>query len=82
MDYIIANNEDNPSVAQIVVDDFCFFAGTPNQALIVKSNTPIIVPRNESFFGGIYRERMGERSGKNSAFLHQKKKQLFLIMKS
>lgn len=49
MGHIIADNEDNPSAAQIVVGDFCFFAGTPNQALIAKANAPIIVPRNESW---------------------------------
>jgi hypothetical protein len=30
MGYTIADDNENPTAAQIIVGDFCFFAGTPN----------------------------------------------------
>jgi hypothetical protein len=49
MGYAIADNNENPTAAQIVVGDFCFFAGTPNNGLVAQAATPIIVPQNEEW---------------------------------
>jgi len=49
MGYIIADDEISPSAAQIVIGDFCFFAGQPNEALVKKAAAPIIVPQNEEW---------------------------------
>jgi hypothetical protein len=35
MGYAIANNNENPTAVQIAVGDFCFFAGMPNEELIL-----------------------------------------------
>lgn len=46
MGYAISDNEEQPSAAQIVVGDFCFFAGKPNIELVKKASAPIIIPQN------------------------------------
>lgn len=45
MGYIISDGENPPVSAQIVVGDFCFFAGKPNAKLIKKAGAPILIPR-------------------------------------
>lgn len=49
MGYAISDDEENPSAAQIVIGDFCFFAGQPNQSLVQKAAAPIIIPQNEEW---------------------------------
>nr|WP_315024904.1 GNAT family N-acetyltransferase [uncultured Aminipila sp.] len=49
MGYAIADNNENPSAAQIVVGDFCFFAGTPNDKLVTQAAAPIIIPQNKEW---------------------------------
>lgn len=50
-----ADHEHSPEAAQIVVGDFCFFAGTPNRELIMNkpsgrvSDFIIMVPQNEKW---------------------------------
>ena len=60
MGYAIADNNENPSAAQIVNGDICFFAGAPNESLAAQAAAPIIVPKNkawektiESVLGGL-----------------------------
>lgn len=49
MGYAIADDDVNPSSAQIVVGDFCFFAGEPNAALAAKAAAPLIIPRSQEW---------------------------------
>ena len=49
MGYAIADDNENPTSAQIVTGDLCFFAGTPNDYLIAQAGAPIIIPRNEGW---------------------------------
>ena len=49
MGYAIADDDGNPSAAQIVNADFCFFAGRPNPELTAKAAAPILVPQNEAW---------------------------------
>lgn len=49
MGYAISDNDENPSAAQIVIGDFCFFAGKPNKSLVKKAAAPIIIPQNEDW---------------------------------
>jgi len=44
-----ADDNENPSCAQITVGDFCFFAGTPNAEFAKRAAAPIIIPRNEEW---------------------------------
>ena len=44
-----ADDNENPSSAQITVGDFCFFAGTPNAEFAKRAAAPIIIPRNEEW---------------------------------
>ncbi|WP_085832921.1 GNAT family N-acetyltransferase [Clostridium merdae] len=46
MGYFLTDDEQNPSAAQIVVGDFCFFAGVPKAALAAKAASPIIALQN------------------------------------
>ena len=49
MGYAIADNIENPSAAQIVIGDFCFFAGTPSDKLVAQAAAPIIIPQNKEW---------------------------------
>ena len=48
MGYAIADDDEHPTVAQIVVGDFCFFAGKPSEALAAQAAAPILTPQNEA----------------------------------
>lgn len=49
MGYALADREEDPTAAQIVVGDLCFFAGKPNAALIARAGAPILTPRAEDW---------------------------------
>ena len=49
MGYAIADQEEAPRAAQIVVGDFCFFAGEPQDRLICQAGAPILVPKDEAW---------------------------------
>lgn len=49
MGHAIVDDEKKPSAAQIVVADFCLFAGVPSKSLIEKAVAPILVPQNEQW---------------------------------
>lgn len=51
----LADDETTPKSAQIVMGDFCFFAGEPNAALIQRAAAPEIVPQNEAWCRAIER---------------------------
>lgn len=45
MGYAVTDSDENPASAQIVVGDFCFFAGTPSCELAAKAAAPLMIPR-------------------------------------
>ena len=49
MGYLLADDDENPTAAQIISGDFCFFAGKPNKALAAKAAATILVPQNEGW---------------------------------
>lgn len=49
MGYAVTDCEENPSSAEIVVGDFCFFAGVSNPGLAAKAAAPIMIPRTEAW---------------------------------
>jgi GNAT superfamily N-acetyltransferase len=49
MGYAVADQDQNPSAAQLVIGDICFFAGTPNDDLAAKAASFIIVPRDKEW---------------------------------
>lgn len=49
MGYALADREEDPTAAQIVVGDLCFFAGKPNAALIARAGAPILTPRTKDW---------------------------------
>lgn len=49
MGYAITDNDAAPSAAQVVLGDFCFFAGKPSVAFAAKAAAREIVPQNEAW---------------------------------
>ncbi len=49
MGYLLADDDENPTAAQIVSGDFCFFAGKPSTAFAAKASAPILTPQNEDW---------------------------------
>lgn len=53
MGYALADKDDNPTAAQLVIGDFCFFAGEPSAAFAARAATREIVPRDASWHAAI-----------------------------
>ena len=49
MGYAIVDDDAHPTAAQIVVGDFCFFAGKPSETLAAQATAPILAPQNEAW---------------------------------
>lgn len=56
MGYSIFEDKKNPKSVQIVVGDFCFFSGTPNEHFIKEAKADIITFQNEAW------ENLAEKS--------------------
>ena len=46
MGYVLVDALENPTAAQIVIGDFCLFAGRPDAGLAAQAAAPLLVPRN------------------------------------
>jgi GNAT superfamily N-acetyltransferase len=55
MGYAITDDEQNPTSAQVVLGDFCFFAGRPDEALARKAGTQELIPQNDAWCAAIER---------------------------
>ena len=42
----VADDDENPSAVQIILGDFCFFAGKPCAELAARAAAPILVPKD------------------------------------
>ncbi len=80
MGYAIPDDAENPTAAQIVVGDFCFFAGEPNEALVAKAAAPILTPQNRAWCRVIERV-WGERVHKQLRYAIRKEPDVFDIPK-
>ena len=76
MGYAIADDDEYPTAAQIVVGDFCFFAGKPSEALAAQAAAPILTPRNEAWCRVIERV-WGNRVGKHTRYAIKKEPGVF-----
>lgn len=76
MGHAVADDEANPRSAQIVVGDFCFFAGQPSEALARQAGAPELVPRNDAWSKAIERA-WGDRVAKRLRYSIQKEPNAF-----
>jgi GNAT superfamily N-acetyltransferase len=49
MGYVLVDALDKPAAAQIVIGDFCLFAGQPDAGLAAQAAAPILVPQNAAW---------------------------------
>ena len=55
MGYALADDEENPTSALVVVGDICFFAGRPDDAIAAKAGAPELIPQHEGWCAAIER---------------------------
>ncbi len=60
MGYALADCDESPSAAQIVLGDFCFFAGCPSVSFTAKAAGREIVPQN-AIWCGVIEQAWGDR---------------------
>lgn len=81
-----ADESINPKSAQIVIADFCFFAGEANEALVKnkpqahKSDFVIMVPQNDEW-AGLIEEVYGANASKVTRYAIKKESNVFNIKK-
>ena len=76
MGYAIADNNQNPSAAQIVIGDLCFFAGAPDDDLAAQAAAPIIVPWSQEWCKSI-EAVWGDRVEKTLRYAIKKEPDIF-----
>jgi len=76
MGYAIADGAEPPASAQIVIGDFCFFAGAPNDALAARAASAEIVPQNEEWCACL-EHVWGERVNKRLRYAIKKEPEVF-----
>lgn len=76
MGYAVADQDQNPSAAQLVVGDICFFAGTPNDDLAAQAAAFIIVPRDQEW-GRTIESVWGDRVEKALRYAIKKEPEAF-----
>lgn len=76
MGYIISVGENPPVSAQIVVGDFCFFAGKPDAELIKKAGAPILIPRTPKWCRMI-EDTLGKKAEKAARYAIKKEPGIF-----
>lgn len=76
MGFAIADTDDSPAAAQIVIGDFCFFAGEPSAAFAAKAAAREIVPQNEAWSAAIERA-WGDRAQRRLRYAIQKEPDVF-----
>lgn len=76
MGYALTDNEEAPTAAQIVVGDFCFFAGEPNAALAEQAAAPLLIPRDDAWCQ-VIESVWGDRVQKAQRYAIQKEPGVF-----
>lgn len=65
----LVDDEQAPTAAQIILGDFCFFAGRPDAAIAARAGAPIAVPRDEAWAAMLARV-WGGQSAPDGALCH------------
>lgn len=78
MGYAVTDGNRKPASAQIVVGDFCFFAGVPNAALAARAAASIMVPQTEQW-GGLLEAVWGARAEKALRYAMKKEENNFSV---
>ena len=78
MGYCITDEPECPTAAQLVVADFCFFAGIPNNELVAQAAAPILVPQNKQWEEAIA-SVWGSQVEKNLRYAIKKEPDVFQI---
>jgi GNAT superfamily N-acetyltransferase len=76
MGYALANDDANPTAAQLVLGDFCFFAGEPSAAFAASAAAREIIPQNELWCAAI-ETAFGVRAEKRLRYAIKKEPQVF-----
>ena len=76
MGYAIADSDEAPAAAQIVLGDFCFFAGKPSAAFAARAAAREIVPQNEGWSDAIERA-WGSRAQRRLRYAIKKEPDVF-----
>jgi GNAT superfamily N-acetyltransferase len=76
MGSFMADDEAAPEAAQIVLGDFCFFAGKPSVAFAAKAATREIIPRDASWEPAI-EQAWGDRAEKRLRYAIKKEPNVF-----
>lgn len=76
MGYALTDRKERPESAQIVVGDFCFFAGRPDRALAEKAAATLIAPQNERW-SRLIEEVFGEKVYRTSRYAIKKEPDVF-----
>ena len=76
MGYAISNHTETPTAAQVVLGDFCFFAGKPSVAFAAKAAAREIVPQNEAWSEAI-EQAFGSRAQRRLRYAIKKEPDVF-----
>lgn len=76
MGYALTDGKEPPKAAQIVIGDFCFFAGIPDVDLIKAAGAILIIPQNEAWCSKI-EEVLGDQVYKESRYSIKKEPDVF-----
>ena len=76
MGYAIADCDDAPTAALVVLGDICFLAGKPSMALAAKANSREIIPQNEAWSDAI-EQALGERAARSLRYAIKKEPSIF-----
>ncbi len=71
MGYVLADCEETPTAAQLVLGGFCFFAGEPSVSFAAKAAAMEIVPQNEAW-GSAIEQAFGARVHKRLRYAIKK----------
>ncbi|HML68754.1 MAG TPA: GNAT family N-acetyltransferase [Clostridia bacterium] len=76
MGYAMVDNDEAPGAAQVVLGDFCFFAGNPSVAFAAKAAAREIVPQNEAW-GNAIEQAWGNRVQRRLRYAIRKEPNVF-----
>ena len=76
MGFALTDNEAAPTAAQIVVGDFCFFAGQPNADLAKQAAAPLLIPQDDAWCQ-VIESVWGDRVQKAQRYAIQKEPGVF-----
>lgn len=76
MGYAIVDSDENPTCAQVVLGDFCFFAGRPSEELAAQAATEELIPQNDAWCGAIERA-WGEKAQRRLRYAIKKEPDVF-----